>query len=74
MAKKLKYNQTTTTKFTINGTLSMGGDYITYVEDENIINLPVEKCFAKFAGSEITLSISLKTDEDLSAEFNEEEE
>ena len=69
MAKKLKYNQTTTTKFNIQGDLSMDGDIISYVEEDSLVELPVAKCFSKFAGQHITLSISLKTDEDLSGEF-----
>ena len=75
MAKKMKYNQTTTKKFNIQGLLSLNGETITYLADDGTqVAFPLEKCFAPFLDQDITLSISLKTDEDLSSELDDEEE
>lgn len=68
-----KYNKTIIEKFTIKGELSDDGKMITYENgDKEEATISVQKCFEKFAGSPIALSIALKTDEDLSEEFEEE--
>ena len=74
MAQNYKYNVVTTTKFAIKGTLSDDCKVIKYVNsDEEDAVISVDSCFTKFAGKDINLSISLKTDEDLSKEFEDEE-
>ena len=74
MAKNLKYNQTTTKKFTIQGMLSADGTTIIYEDaDKNEVEVTVEKCLFPFAGGPISLAVSLKTDEDLSDEFENNE-
>ena len=68
-----KYNKVTTKKFSIKGELSTDGKTITYVNgDKEEATIAVATCFAKFAGQPIELSLALKTDEDLSDEFEEE--
>lgn len=68
-----KYNKVTTEKFSIKGELSADGKMISYVNgDKEDAVISVEKCFEKFAGGPIELTLSLKTDEDLSEEFEEE--
>ncbi len=68
-----KYNKVTTKKFSIKGELSNDGKIITYVNgDKEEMEIPVSKCFEKFAGQPIELSLALKTDEDLTDEFEED--
>lgn len=69
-----KYNKITTEKFNIKGELSDDCRTIKYIDgDKEEREITVEKCFEKFAGQPIDLTLTLKTDEDLSGEFEEEE-
>lgn len=73
MAQNYKYNQVTTKKFAIKGKLSDDGKTIFYVDgdkEERII--AVNKCFDKFNGQMIELTIAVKEDEDLTEEFEGE--
>ena len=73
MAQSYKYNKVTTEKFNIKGELSDDCKTIKYINgDKEEQEISLAKCFEKFAGTEIALSIMLKTDEDLSEEFEEE--
>ena len=73
MAPNYKYNKVITEKFTIKGDLSTDGRTITYINgDKEEATISVVKCFEKFAGKPIDLALSLKIDEDLSEEFEEE--
>ena len=73
MAKNYKYNRTITGKFTIKGIVSENGDEIEYENaDKEIKTISVEKIFSNFTNEEVTLSISLKADEDLSDAFEDE--
>ena len=73
MAQNYKYNKVTTEKFNIKGELSNDCKTIKYIDgDKEEREISVAKCFEKFAGQEIALSLMLKTDEDLSDEFEEE--
>lgn len=75
MAQNYKYNKVTNEKFAIKGELSEDGKVITYINGDNEeAKITVDKCFAKFAGFPIDFSISLKTEIDLSDEFEEYEE
>ena len=68
-----KYNKVTTEKFNIKGLVSDDCKTINYVNgDDEEMSISIEKCFEKFAGKEIVLAITLKSDEDLSEEFEEE--
>jgi hypothetical protein len=69
-----KYNKVTTEKFNIKGELSDDCKTIKYINgDKEEQEISLIKCFEKFVGTEIALSIMLKTDEDLSDEFEDEE-
>ena len=72
MAKNYKYNKTVMEKFNIKGNLSQDGKEIEYENSDKVQEIiSVEKIFSKFAGEDIVLSISLKTDADLSDEFED---
>ena len=73
MSQNYKYKRSTTNKFSIKGELSDDGKEISYVDgdkEEKVIS--VDKCFSKFRGMPIEFSITLKTDEDLSEEYEED--
>lgn len=71
----LKYNKATTEKLAIKGFLSDDGNTIVYENaDKDTVTITVDKCFKMFAGQEIMLTLQLKTDEDLTKEFEDEEE
>jgi len=71
--KNYAYNRVLTDKFSIKGILSDDAKTITYVNGEKEeLQLAVAKCFEPFKGEEITLTISVKQDQDLSEEFEEE--
>ncbi len=73
MAKNYVYNRTLTDKFSIKGVLSNDGKTINYINGEKEeLEISVEKCLEPFKNEEITLSISIKQDQDLSDEFEEE--
>ena len=73
MAKNYTYNRVLTDKFNIKGILSDDAKTITYVNaDKEELTISVDKCFEPFKGDEITLTISVKQDQDLSDEFEEE--
>lgn len=73
MAQNYKFNKTKTTKFTIKGNLSSDGRLIDYVDgDKTERTITIEKVFSKFHGQPIELSIAVKTDDDLTGEFEEE--
>lgn len=68
-----KYNQITTTKFSIKGNLSDDGKYITYIDDnKEQRSITVEKCLSEFCGLPIEFNLSLKTEQDLSDEIEED--
>ena len=68
-----KYNQITTTKFSIKGTLTNDGKGIKYINDDKDEKyITIDKCFSEFCGLPIELSISLKTEQDLSDEIEED--
>ena len=72
MAKNYKYSKTVMEKFNIKGNLSQDGKEIEYENSDKVQEIiSVEKIFSKFAGEDIVLSISLKTDADLSDEFED---
>lgn len=73
MAQNYKYNETKTKKFTIKGYLSGDGKNIDYVNaDKEEKTIGVEKVFSKFGGQQIELTVAVKTDDDLTEEFEEE--
>ena len=73
MAQNYKYNKSIVEKFAIKGELSSDGKYITYIDaDKDQRTITVDKCFSKFHGYPIELAIALKTEEDLSGDFEEE--
>ncbi len=73
MAKNYTYNRVLTDKFNIKGVLSEDCKTITYVNgDKEELQIDVAKCFEPFKGEEITLVITVKQDQDLSDEFEEE--
>lgn len=68
-----QYKKNTVTKFNIKGELSSDGRTIHYVNgDKEECTITVSKCFEKFAGEPIELTLALKTTEDLEDEFEEE--
>lgn len=73
MAKNYVYSRTLTDKFSIKGVLSNDGKIINYINgDKEELELSVDKCFEPFKGEEITLTISVKEDRDLTEEFKGE--
>lgn len=73
MAQNYKYNQVTTKKFAIKGQLSADGKTIFYVDgDKEEKKIEVGKCFEKFGGQMIEVTIANKEDEDLTGKFEEE--
>ena len=74
----IKFNKNITDKLTIKGLLSNDGKTIEYEsgtgDDKHMAIITIEKCFSKFAGNPIELSIALKDIEDLTEEFEEEDE
>lgn len=72
MAQNYKYNKSIVEKFAIKGELSEDGRIISYIDaDKESKQISLDKCFSKFRGFPIELSIALKTEEDLSGEFEE---
>ena len=73
MAKNYKYERNTTSKFSIKGLLSEDGETITYIDsDKNENTIQLVDCFKPFRGGAFELSVSTKSVEDLSEEFEEE--
>ena len=73
MAKNYTYKKNTVEKFNIKGDLSDDCKVINYIDgDKNEQTITVEKCFAKFAGMPIELTLALKTAQDLEDEFEED--
>lgn len=74
MMQNYKYERNTTNKFSIKGLLSQDGETITYIDgDKNEREIALIDCFKPFRGESFDLSISTKTVEDLSEEFEDEE-
>lgn len=72
MAKNYTYSENKVRKFNIKGVLGTDCKIIDYVNsDKEEARISVEKILEPFAGEAITLTISTKTDEDLSEEFEE---
>ena len=73
--KNYKYNKKNSTTFAIKGTLSDDCKVIDYVNsDKEDATISLGVILAKFAGQEISLSISTAVDEDLSEGFEDEDE
>lgn len=71
--KNYKYEKNTVKKFSIKGDLSDNGKVITYIDgDKETRTITVEKCFSKFGGLPIELSLAVKSVEDLEDEFEED--
>lgn len=74
MAQNYTYKKNIVEKFSIKGELSEDGKTISYINgDKEECEITVEKCFSKFAGQPIELSLALKTTQDLEDEFEEED-
>lgn len=73
MASKLIYKRTTTDKVTVKGVLSADGTYITY-EDENkdTQEVKIADLLKGFVDCPIDFSVSLKAEEELDLESEEE--
>lgn len=72
MAKNYKYNRVQYDTFNITGELSSNGQTITYLnEDKEELTISVSTCFSQFVDKPITLTISAKTELDLSDEFED---
>ena len=71
--KNYKYEKNIVEKFSIKGDLSEDGNVITYIDgDKETKTISIEKCFSKFSGMPIELSVAVKSTEDLGDEFEEE--
>ena len=72
MAKNYVYSENKVRKFSIKGVLRENSKVIDYVNsDKEEAEISIDKILEPFAGEDITLTISTKTDEDLSEEFEE---
>lgn len=72
--KNYIYNNKSNLRFAIKGELSTDGETIYYTDsDKNEKEISVAKCFAKFCGMPVEISISSKTQEDLEDTFEIEE-
>lgn len=71
--KNRKYERNTVDKLAIKGVLSKDCSFITYEnDDKENETITLKKCFAPFAGQEISFILSNKTMENLEDEFEEE--
>ena len=67
MAKNYVFNRVMNDRFNIKGELSADGTTVTYINsDKEEATIPVAKILEPFKGEAITLTISVKTDQDLS--------
>ena len=74
MASQLKYARTITDKFSVNGYLSENASEITYLDADKVERtISVKDCINMFAGNDISLTLSIKRDEELSLDVDEEE-
>lgn len=68
------YKKNMVEKFSIKGELSDDGKIINYIDgDKEAREITVEKCFSKFSGMPIELTLSVKYVQDLEDEFEEED-
>lgn len=73
--KNYTYNRATNEKFAIKGHLTADGTTIEYVNsDSEDATITLEKIFDVFKDTDINLTISVKSDVDLSEDFEAEEE
>lgn len=65
-----KYNRIQYDTFNISGELSSNGSTINYIDDnEQQASITITTCFNKFKGQPITLTISTKSEVDMSNSF-----
>jgi len=75
MAQNYKYEKTLTSKFSIKGLLSEDGETVTYVDaDKEEKQISLKDCFKPFRGEAFNLTIGTKETDDLSDEFEKEDE
>lgn len=74
MAQNYTYKKSAVEKFNIKGSLSDDCKTIIYIDGEKEEQLiTVDKCFSKFGGMPIELTIAVKSTQDLEDEFEEED-
>lgn len=70
-----KYKKLVNSKFNIKGTLSEDGSFLTYINgDSEEKTIDILDCFRPFRGETLDVSISTKEEQDLTDEFEEEDE
>lgn len=72
--RNYKYIRNLNTKFSIKGEVSVDGTYITYVDGDKVENtITIADIFKPFKGETLDLSLTIKEEQDLTDEFEEEE-
>ena len=73
MANQLKKTRTITDKVSVKGILSDDGTVITYMNDKTEEEITITECLKVFLGKPVDFSISVKSEDELPEEDNEQE-
>ena len=72
MANQLKKTRTITDKVSVKGTLSDDGTVITYMNDKTEEEITIAECLKAFLGKPVDFSISIKSEDELPEEDDEQ--
>lgn len=72
MANQLKKTRTITDKVSVKGILSDNGTVITYMNDKTEEEITIAECLKAFLGKPVDFSISIKSEDELPEEDDEQ--